>query len=305
MRWLDIAFATKSAACSVEKLLAVQRVDSHSVAKLLPDVSAFLADSGVQEAITRGHEYQLSESARYFLDAHQRVLATGYTPSDEDVLRVQVRTTGCGKLQVCNGDSQFQVLDVGGLRSERRKWLSKVRDADVIFYMASLTEFAEPLFEEASANRMQESLSVFAETSGLPHLKDVPICLFLSKLDLLDGRLQTHADALRGLLDREPSSEALGADAAVALIKQRYADVCTRCSQVHMVNLLDKKQTRKALDQAIMLAMTVHRRRLIELSSLEDEAKRMEAGSFSKKFERTSSFTKRVARLRRSADEDG
>ena len=49
MRWLDIAFATKSAACSVEKLLAVQRVDSHSVAKLLPDVSAFLADSGVQD----------------------------------------------------------------------------------------------------------------------------------------------------------------------------------------------------------------------------------------------------------------
>ena len=166
MRWLDIAFATKSAACSVEKLLAVQRVDSHSVAKLLPDVSAFLADSGVQEAITRGQEYQLSESARYFLDAHQRVLATGYTPSDEDVLRVQVRTTGCGKLQICNGDSQFQVLDVGGLRSERRKWLSKVRDADVIFYMASLTEFAEPLFEEASANRMQESLSVFAPLSG-------------------------------------------------------------------------------------------------------------------------------------------
>ena len=55
MHWLGIAFATKSAACSVEKLLAVQRVDSHSVAKLLPDVSAFLADSGVQEAITRGH----------------------------------------------------------------------------------------------------------------------------------------------------------------------------------------------------------------------------------------------------------
>ena len=123
MHWLGIAFATKSAACSVEKLLAVQRVDSHSVAKLLPDVSA------------------------------------------------------------------------------------------------------------------------------LPHLQDVPICLFLSKLDLLDGRLQTHANALRGLLDREQSSEALGADAAVALIKQRYADVCLRCSQVHMVNLLDKKQTRKALDQ--------------------------------------------------------
>ena len=32
MRWLGIAFATKAGAASVEKLLVVQRVDSHSVA---------------------------------------------------------------------------------------------------------------------------------------------------------------------------------------------------------------------------------------------------------------------------------
>ncbi|KAF5915667.1 hypothetical protein HPG69_005602 [Diceros bicornis minor] len=50
-------------------------------------------DPGIQECYDRRREYQLSDSANYLTDV-DRIATLGYLPSQQDVLRVRVPTTG-------------------------------------------------------------------------------------------------------------------------------------------------------------------------------------------------------------------
>lgn len=51
-------------------------------------------DSGVQMCFERASEYSLNDSASYFLEALDRISLSDYIPSEQDVLRTRVRTTG-------------------------------------------------------------------------------------------------------------------------------------------------------------------------------------------------------------------
>jgi guanine nucleotide-binding protein G(i) subunit alpha len=52
------------------------------------------ADGGVQQCFSRSREYQLNDSAAYYLNALDRISQPGYVPTQQDVLRTRVKTTG-------------------------------------------------------------------------------------------------------------------------------------------------------------------------------------------------------------------
>lgn len=51
-------------------------------------------DSGVQQCFSRSREYQLNDSAAYYLNSLDRISHPNYTPTQQDVLRTRVKTTG-------------------------------------------------------------------------------------------------------------------------------------------------------------------------------------------------------------------
>lgn len=51
-------------------------------------------DPGVQLCFSRSREYQLNDSAAYYLNALDRIALANYVPSQQDVLRTRVKTTG-------------------------------------------------------------------------------------------------------------------------------------------------------------------------------------------------------------------
>lgn len=57
-----------------------------------------------------------------FFSAMPRVGAPGYIPSDQDILRTRVRSTGIVEHAFDVRGQKLRVLDVGGQRSERKKW---------------------------------------------------------------------------------------------------------------------------------------------------------------------------------------
>ncbi|GLD73290.1 guanine nucleotide-binding protein G(o) subunit alpha-like protein [Lates japonicus] len=65
---------------------------------LFPFVSHALyclwADQGVRAAVARGYEYELNDSALYFFENMSRITSPDYVPTETDVLRVRLRTTG-------------------------------------------------------------------------------------------------------------------------------------------------------------------------------------------------------------------
>lgn len=52
------------------------------------------SDLGVQQCFGRSREYQLNDSAAYYLNSLDRISQPNYIPTQQDVLRTRVKTTG-------------------------------------------------------------------------------------------------------------------------------------------------------------------------------------------------------------------
>jgi guanine nucleotide-binding protein G(o) subunit alpha len=62
--------------------------------ELLDAMKKLWNDHGVQQCFTRSNEYQLNDSAKYFLDKLDEIGVPQYLPSIQDILRTRVKTTG-------------------------------------------------------------------------------------------------------------------------------------------------------------------------------------------------------------------
>lgn len=52
------------------------------------------SDNGVQQCFSRSREYQLNDSAAYYLNSLDRISKPNYIATQQDVLRTRVKTTG-------------------------------------------------------------------------------------------------------------------------------------------------------------------------------------------------------------------
>ena len=57
-------------------------------------IKSLWADEGILECYDRRREYQLTDSAKYYLTNIDRIAAPDYLPTQQDILRVRVPTTG-------------------------------------------------------------------------------------------------------------------------------------------------------------------------------------------------------------------
>lgn len=128
------------------------------------------SDAGVQQCFARSREYQLNDSAAYYLNSLDRISQPNYIPTQQDVLRTRVKTTGIVETHfsfkglhfkwVCNGCKLIasghcltspslsfycRMFDVGGQRSERKKWIHCFEGVTAIIFCVALSgEFLLP-----------------------------------------------------------------------------------------------------------------------------------------------------------------
>lgn len=79
--------------------------------ELLAAMKRLWADSGVQECFGRSNEYQLNDSAKYFLDDLDRLGAKDYMPTEQDILRTRVKTTGIVEIHFSFKNMNFKSVD--------------------------------------------------------------------------------------------------------------------------------------------------------------------------------------------------
>lgn len=88
------------------------------------------------------------------------------------------------------GKNKFVIIDVGGQRSERKKWVHCFEDVTAIIFFVALSEYDLCLYEDDSTNRMHESLKLFDEICNSKWFEKVPIILFLNKKDLFEKKIK-------------------------------------------------------------------------------------------------------------------
>jgi hypothetical protein len=72
----------------------------------------------------------------------------GYTPSVDECVRARTRTSGIVKETCTINNGQFCLIDVGGQRAERRKWLHIFDNVTAAIFVAALSDYDQVLYEE-------------------------------------------------------------------------------------------------------------------------------------------------------------
>ena len=149
-------------------------------------ISALWLDEGIKKVYARRQEFWCLDATPYYLNEVNRLASDDLELTEDDILMTRVRTTGIVVTPVYESPYTYQVVDVGGQRSERRKWINCFDDVSAIIFLEGLSGYNQVLFEDNNCNRMHESLNLFADIVKNPIFKKIPIFLFLNKKDLFE-----------------------------------------------------------------------------------------------------------------------
>ncbi|KAH7715590.1 guanine nucleotide-binding protein G(q) subunit alpha [Aphelenchoides avenae] len=178
-----------------EKAEAIRVLNVNDITSLHEPLVSYIEDvwkdPDTQKAYKRKREYHLTDSAKYYLDSLRRLAAPDYIPTEQDILRVRVPTTGIVEYPFKVTDVIFRIVDVGGQRTERRKWIHCFQDVTSIMFLAALSEYDQTLAECDNENRMEESVALFKVILASSYLNHSSVMLFLNKKDIFAEKIQT------------------------------------------------------------------------------------------------------------------
>uniref|UniRef100_A0A2K6SZC8 G protein subunit alpha i3 n=1 Tax=Saimiri boliviensis boliviensis TaxID=39432 RepID=A0A2K6SZC8_SAIBB len=126
----------------------------------------------------------------YYLNDLDRISQSNYIPTQQDVLRTRVKTTGIVETHFTFKDLYFKMFDVGGQRSERKKWIHCFEGVTAIIFCVALSDYDLVLAEDEEMNRMHESMKLFDSICNNKWFTDTSIILFLNKKDLFEEKIK-------------------------------------------------------------------------------------------------------------------
>jgi len=148
-------------------------------------------DPSVKSAYEKhSSKLQLPSSTEYFFDSMGRIFDPSYVPNDQDILRARRATTGIHTIEFVTNSVNFKIVDVGGQRTERRKWLHVFDDVTAVLFCVAMDEYNLKMREDDSSWRIHDSLQLFNEISNSTHLSEAAMVLFLNKKDIFAEKIQ-------------------------------------------------------------------------------------------------------------------
>ncbi|GAA5850659.1 hypothetical protein JCM9279_006378 [Rhodotorula babjevae] len=156
--------------------------------QLLAPVKKLWADRGLQQVLKKdGSDLLIPEN---FCSQLDRLFQPTYIPSEQDVLRCRQKTTGISETTFPDRGMQYRIFDVGGQRSERKKWIHCFENVTALLFLASLAGYDQFLVEDRDSNQMQEALMLFDSICNSQWFVKTSTILFLNKLDVFQERIR-------------------------------------------------------------------------------------------------------------------
>ncbi|KAI9445579.1 heterotrimeric G protein alpha subunit 4 [Lactarius indigo] len=222
-------------------------------------------DKGVQRAWDRGNEAALPENLAYFFSDLDRLFRPDYVPTEQDIVRCRARTIGITETVFQLRDHEMLMVDVGGQKSERRKWIHCFQDVTSILFLVSLSGYDQCLVEDKDANQMQDAMTIWDSICYSQWFKSTSIILFLNKDDLFQAKIQ-HSDIKTFFpdFDGEPRDANAGRD----YFKKRFARLAQKAGRskereiyIHVTTATDTALLRvvmAAVEGTLVMSLPFH-----------------------------------------------
>jgi guanine nucleotide-binding protein subunit alpha len=185
-------------------------------------------DPGVQGAWVRGNEAALPENLSYFFSSLDRLFHPKYQPTSQDIVQCRARTIGITETTFHLRDHEMLMVDVGGQKSERRKWIHCFQDVTSILFLVSLSGYDQCLVEDRDANQMQDAMTIWDSICHSQWFKQTSIILFLNKNDLFENKIKnSNIKNFFPDYDGEPGDIRAGRD----YFKKRFARLAQKAGR--------------------------------------------------------------------------
>jgi len=210
--------------------------------KIADGIDKIWKNSSIRQVYESGRRLHLSSATEYYFDHVLRFSAENFIPNEEDLIRARAQTTGITETKFDHNSAHFSIVDVGGQRSERRKWLHCFDNVTCVIYLAALDEYDMILQEDDKTNRLEESLNLFREVSGSHWFRETPFMLFLNKSDLFQKKMKKYP--LKISFPEIEEQVAENFEAAVGFIRKKYENNFSGFRlYVFVTCAVDKKKT--------------------------------------------------------------
>jgi len=169
-------------------------IDDQVTPDLAQHINKLWAEDAIQRTWRRRSSFQIQHSSKYYFENINRIAEAsetprGYIPTEDDILRCRARTTGIVEQVFKVQGKYLRILDVGGQRNERTKWIHCFEGADGVIFVCALSGYDQKIFEDDETNRMQESLLLFKSILRSGWFEESSVILFLNKEDLFAEKI--------------------------------------------------------------------------------------------------------------------
>lgn len=151
--------------------------------------SYLLQSKTMKEVWSKRAQVNVIDGHKEFLQDVSRIASANFKPTTQDVLLARVKTTQVVMERYRIDGIEFEMYDVGGQRSERRKWIDCFENVDAVIFVAALSEYDQSLAEAKRTNRMVEALDLFRSVCNNRAFANTSIMLFLNKKDIFAEKL--------------------------------------------------------------------------------------------------------------------
>jgi len=152
-------------------------------------------------------------------------MSPDYVPTNDDITQTRVKTEGIieHEFQIAgNGPARGKIvmIDVGGQRNERRKWIHCFEDVMLLMFLTAVSEFDQVCEEDEVTNRMRESLHLFETVLDYVYFQNTNVILFLNKKDVLEEKLAA-GKKISQYFEEFPGPDG-NYDAAIEFFKEQF-----------------------------------------------------------------------------------
>ncbi|KAI9277057.1 heterotrimeric G-protein alpha subunit (G-alpha, GPA2) [Phascolomyces articulosus] len=180
----------------------------------LQPLKSLWQDSGIQETFRKGHTFALNDNVQFFYNELDRVFQLDYVPTDQDIIQCRIKTTGIVETTFRNGPIIYRMCDVGGQRSERKKWIHCFENVASVLFVVAISGYDCCLVEDRDSNQvrymgengkktrgwhwikkkrtkqMYEALMLFDSICNSKWFTNTSMILFLNKVDVFKRKLR-------------------------------------------------------------------------------------------------------------------
>jgi len=164
----------------------------HLDADLGTKIKNLWADPAIKATYNHRTEFFFAnDEVHYFFKKIDEIMKDDYVPDEDDVLRCRWISTGV-KRETFKIDGKWcELLDVGGQRSERKKWVKCFENVYIVLFVVAISEYDQVMYEDEDSNRVIDALDLFEDICNSKWFASTNVVLFLNKVDLFNQKIKT------------------------------------------------------------------------------------------------------------------